>query len=455
MYLLIHSINTLTYLIELNADLQTAASFLEQIIPTLAVNVLEAYSMQTINKIQLSNLTSKKLPSLQPSPPTINSQARKKSTNSEEQINTSTEPKNQALPANNTNREVASLYSMFYLNYDQYSLRALQFKLHEHQYHQLTTLDSTEYTNSKLLYRINRSLSLLDKTVHKRLASVCLHALSAMAANNEENRRQITENSSLVCRLIDSIQLGRQGGYDLTDEESTEFDNGGEEQQRAGCFEWEEAFKRAEMIGIPEEIDRVLSEAGCRLAEGIDESDEDLINGLDEDFDDYNETDADVLRLSGLCLLHSLSRSVHQLRTKFLDRKIWMPIIELIKKSRRRRLERRLLGVKLKQQRLVARQMVASEGDVDVEDMDEADANETMDGEGAYLFEMDSLNDQNLLSVTTAILANLLLEFSPSKEVKYFYCYHFLNMWRGSSFVSLCEYVPSFNLNFQVTDVNN
>jgi hypothetical protein len=74
---------------------------------------------------------------------------------------------------------------------------------------------------------------------------------------------------------------------------------------------------------------------------------------LDEEFDDYNQTDADLLRLSGLCLLHSLSRSVHQLRTKFLDKKIWMPIIDLIKRSRKRRLEKRLLVLKFKRLKLL------------------------------------------------------------------------------------------------------
>lgn len=63
------------------------------------------------------------------------------------------------------------------------------------------------------------------------------------------------------------------------------------------------------------------------------------------------------LRLSALSLMHSLSRSVQQLRTKFLDHKVWTPIIDLIQ-----------------------------------------------------------INDEHLICLTTAILANLLLEFSPSKE---------------------------------------
>ncbi len=252
----------------------------------------------------------------------------------------------------------------------------------------------------------------MDKTVHKRLASASLHALSALAANNEENRRQITENSSMVCRLVDSIQLNKPGMEDLTDEDSTEIPLGSDEER-----EWEEAFKKAELSGNPEEIDKVLSGIRCSVEADFYQSDDDLINGLEEDFDDFNETDADVLRLSGLCLLHSLSRSVHQLRTKFLDRKIWMPIIELIKRSRRRRLEQKLMTMKWRLQRLTARQVMVGEGEADVEDMDEAEAAESADSEGFSAWEVDSLNEQNLLSVTTAILANLLLEFSPSKEV--------------------------------------
>jgi len=73
--------------------------------------------------------------------------------------------------------------------------------------------------------------------------------------------------------------------------------------------------------------------------------------------DSIKQNGSKTLRIGALCLLHSLSRSVQQLRTKFLDHKIWTPIIDLIQ-----------------------------------------------------------YDDEHIICITTAILSNLLLEFSPSKE---------------------------------------
>jgi hypothetical protein len=50
-------------------------------------------------------------------------------------------------------------------------------------------------------------------------------------------------------------------------------------------------------------------------------------------------------------------------------------------------------------------QVLVSEQQLDVDELSSCDG---------------SLNEQNLISITTAILANLLLDFSPSKEVIYF-----------------------------------
>jgi hypothetical protein len=85
-------------------------------------------------------------------------------------------------------------------------------------------------------------------------------------------------------------------------------------------------------------------------------SDQDgLMNCLIEAIQEKNENN---LRLGALSLLHSLSRSVQQLRTKFLDHKVWTPVVQLTQSD-----------------------------------------------------------DENLVCITTAILSNLLLEFSPTKEV--------------------------------------
>ena len=104
---------------------------------------------------------------------------------------------------------------------------------------------------------------MLDRTMHKRLASACLHALGALSANNESNRRLITENSSLICRLVDSIQLNRRrrksaeecgGGGEESDENVEDSD-----EETSKYAEWEETLRNAEMNGrSPEEVDRIL-----------------------------------------------------------------------------------------------------------------------------------------------------------------------------------------------------
>ena len=48
---------------------------------------------------------------------------------------------------------------------------------------------------------------------------------------------------------------------------------------------------------------------------------------------------------------------------------------------------------------------------------DDADEVDLQDIDDEIFYESESFNEQNLLAVNTAILANLLLEFSPSKEI--------------------------------------
>lgn len=150
-----------------------------------------------------------------------------------------------------SDKELSSLYSMFYLNYSQYTLKVIQFKRNEHQYHQLASLYPVQSVKcNEMLVRVQRFLSMLDKTVHKRLASACFHALAALAANNEENRRQITENSSLVCRLVDSIQLNKRRKKVESDSEDDE-DNDGDQNYASDC---EESSKYGELFKILENL---------------------------------------------------------------------------------------------------------------------------------------------------------------------------------------------------------
>lgn len=509
-YLLIQSINTLTYLIELSAELQEVASFLEQIVPTLACNIVEAYALQNLRRVKLGkeNQVGQSQGSYKVDPmprkdsyrPMVgiddvavcvavgdNTCAADVSRVVADDAGEQPKCENAAKLNTETGKEFASLYSMFYLNYNQYTVKAAQFKGHEHQYYQLGAVaaeilkgeHSQEFNETpksssevvKMLARVHRFLSMLDKTVHKRLASSCFHALGALASNNEDTRRQITENSSLVCRLVDSIQLADQSSSEESHEsdQATASDDNqeaeSESESAAKYAELEEAFRRAEETGNVEDIESLLTSMkteissegpGLVTSECDNDCDVDFINELDEEFDDYNQTDADMLRLSALCLLHSLSRSVHQLRTKFLDKKIWMPIIDLIKRSRKKRLEKRLLVLKFKRLRLLQMEQekrqkleenrikltestltsttttpidmnVDEDGSVELKNRtttakktsegDDVDEMDFQDYEDEIFYEAESFNEQNLLAVNTAILANLLLEFSPSKEI--------------------------------------
>lgn len=154
-YLLIQSINTLTYLIELSAELQEVASFLEQIVPTLALNIVEAYAVQNLSKVRLGNENQIKQ---NHTGCKVNVMSRKNSDRPMEDVcenrigvDDDTKVANEEATAEakcestvklnvEAGREFASLYSMFYLNYNQYTVKAAQFKDNEHQYHQLGTL---------------------------------------------------------------------------------------------------------------------------------------------------------------------------------------------------------------------------------------------------------------------------------------------------------------------------
>lgn len=198
---------------------------------------------------------------------------------------------------------------------------------------------------------------------------------------------------------------------------------------------------------------------------------------LDED-SNFGKNDATLLRLSALCLLHSLSRSVQQLRTKFLDNKLWMPLMDLIKRFKSRKQKR----IELKQKKFTNKRFKMfkfssskmgnekkcieadakedsssnsnddlnkivnffnstnkkssfQKSDIDHQNQEITSSMNTeneliintnsMDADQNYLFDLftcdnnldGSLNEQNLITVTLAIMANLVLEFSPSKEI--------------------------------------
>ena len=287
----------------------------------------------------------------------------------------------------------------------------------------------------------------LEKNLHKRLACVCFHALGALGSNNEEARRCISENTDLLSRIVDSVQLLNDGVLeDIAESESENVirlvRNVSEERLKEELADDEDDDDEDE---DDDDDDDDEDENGGDCASSVDvemgqsdvdseDLDDEEENALDEwDLDEdsvMNKNDAGLLRLSALCLMHSLSRSVQQLRTKFLDNKLWMPLVELIRRARARKQKR----VEWKKKRGSSRKAKIFREDPDMMiDSNENSNNENRMQTGSSndddLDELSSgleldygdlegnLNEQNLITLTLAILANLLLEFSPSKEI--------------------------------------
>ena len=285
----------------------------------------------------------------------------------------------------------------------------------------------------------------LEKNLHKRLACVCFHALGALGSNNEEARRCISENTDLLSRIVDSVQLLNNSALeDIADSENVIrlVRNVSEERLKEELIEEEDEDDEDEDDDDDDDdedenggdyVSSVDVEMGQSDVDSEDLDDEEE-NALDEwDLDEdsvINKNDASLLRLSALCLMHSLSRSVQQLRTKFLDNKLWMPLVELIKRVKSRKQKR----VELKKKRGSNRKAKFIKEDHDMMiDSNENSNNENKMQTGSSNdddldelsngLELDygdlegNLNEQNLITLTLAILANLLLEFSPSKEI--------------------------------------
>jgi hypothetical protein len=114
--------------------------------------------------------------------------------------------------------------------------------------------------------------------------------------------------------------------------------------------------------------------------------------------------DASLLKLSALSLLHSLSRSVHQLRTKFLDIKLTNSVSYLI---RRVKMRKDALNEEMRQLDAIENETMCEQKESNVPRTDDYNRIDF------------SLNEQNFISLLLAILANLLIDFSPCKEVNF------------------------------------
>lgn len=285
-FFLIEILSTLSYLVELSSYLQQTASCLEQIIHLIVSDVLLGYNNlnSSLKNVKLNN-------------------------------------KNKNV-YNLNKTSCTSLFSLFYLYYNQFSSQSIYYLLNEHQY--------KVYVGKKFNF-------IEEFMVYKRLISVSFQTLACLASNSEESRRVVSDSPELLARLIESIEI-KDDSFDIDDD----FDT-----------------LNTYMEAMPRDVVKT---------------------------DEY-KSDATLLRISSLCLLHSLSRSVHQLRTKFLDSKLWNCIIDLI-----HRLKAKNYDAELNK----------SEDKMEVQTEKEDDF---------------SLNEKNLISILIAILANLLIEFSPCKEV--------------------------------------
>ncbi len=251
--------------------------------------------------------------------------------------------------------------------------------------------------------------------------------MASLASNNEESRRQLTENSELINKIVELIQL-----------KSNKFDSNNE------CS--------MEDVKLNEMLENDDCDFDDLLVEYDEESNVSVESEMDSKPVNSSLTDSNLLRLSSLCLLHSLSRSVHQLRTKFLDNKLWNTIVELINKIYVKKLKlNESNGTKAKQpsgksekpeasldEDLLAssyasstagetkqlQQMMRSSNEKNVSNEEDDEdlllmGNEIDDME----YESDlvdfSLNEKNLIAILFALVANLVIDFSPCKEVSY------------------------------------
>lgn len=279
---------------------------------------------------------------------------------------------------------------------------------------------------------------MFEINLYKYLISVSLHLMASLASNNEDSRRALTENSDLINKIVETIQLksnkmmtSRGDEYDDLDEFVNNDDMKLNQLLENDDCDFDDLLIEFDDEESSEQIvnELALTEHGVESSTHSDNN-----NHLHHSI---TSTDSNLLRLSSLCLLHSLSRSVHQLRTKFLDNKLWNTIVELIT---------RIYNKKLRLNEENARRRKSSKSDELAESLSQTQGggDEPMppvahkyknsktvsneeDDEDLLLNEVEmetetdlldfSLNEKNLIAILFALVANLVIDFSPCKEV--------------------------------------
>ena len=397
---LIEAVSTLTYLIELNSDLQQIAGYLEQILPTLIQNILYSFSNILSFRKKIKTIDPKLIFSGESS--RQRSRAINKTTNS-------------------------SLFSLFYLIYNQFTSKGIHLKMNQHQYDLNSYKCSGNSTASMCRTSSSRKclkfFKMFEINLYKYLISVSLHLMASLASNNEESRRQLTENSELINKIVELIQL-----------KSNKMSGSGGEETNADDLRLTELLENDDC-----DFDDLLIEYDEEIIEEAKASPALLTATTEANLDlksNSSLTDSNLLRLSSLCLLHSLSRSVHQLRTKFLDNKLWNTIVELINKIYVKKLKLNEMNSartkKIDESASVLTGASVGSGNfssnqVRFRECAVKTASNEEDDEDLLINEIDldiesdlvdfSLNEKNLIAILFALVANLVIDFSPCKEV--------------------------------------
>jgi hypothetical protein len=207
-----------------------------------------------------------------------------------------------------------SLFSMFYLDYNQFATKGIHFKLNKHQYNNsglqpfynnnnknnssnsnevaIVSLVNSANANASLIKRYdklqsniltksNKFLKDLEKNAHKRLLCVCFQALASLTSNNEEARRAVSDNSDLIGKIVECIQFYSE----INNNENNPKMSGG-----GGTANSSVANKKL-VRTIFYDITDTENNVKLAPAKGMMNSDDD--DDDDEDEEDYDEDDDD------------------------------------------------------------------------------------------------------------------------------------------------------------------
>ena len=439
-YLLIESVNTLTYLLELSVDLQHIITDynLEQIVQALIASAVHARAHITTNTTATRPTSGlKKMAQKRP----IAAISVENSSSSE--------------PMPSSSR--VAFFSLFHLSHTRFVNKCVhltsldkqqqQLQQQQQQYRQqqqqqqrkhfiddddevMATMatsnddddddkDETEVDLGDLGAIIGNSVrqfvGQLEANKHMRVACVCFQALAVLASNDEYTRRNIGDSLDFIAGLIDSIM---SNSCDHSNSSSKTHDTPHQHQHHTGNERANDLA--AQLLAIDDcVLDDSVFGGGAATAETLRTGARARQATLD----------FELINMSWLSLLHSLSRSVQQLRTRFLDDKIATYVLEILKRVHARRMKRTVRFYAslsaASSAAMTAEALVGAKAEPQQPSVEEIAHRSSSNigalagcsGSNAYYLDGNE-SEQNLMYLLLAIVANLLLEFSPCKEVR-------------------------------------